>query len=160
MELGIIIRQLRTEKGMKQENMAERIGISQSAYSRYENGYTRITTDVLEKIARELCTTVHEIYDRERNAGLSHTQSPAEKRNEFVYKSPLPDSEETLYNKLLNEKDRQIQQKEEENKELRRKLESREDEIRDLNQEFRIQNEALLDKMMKLEKEMSFLKRG
>jgi transcriptional regulator with XRE-family HTH domain len=158
MEIGSIIRQLRMEKGIKQEGMAEKIGISQSTYSRYESGCTRITTDILDKIAIELRMSVQEIYAKD-HPPVSSTLRPEEGRSEVVYHSGIPEGEKELYGKLLDEKERQIQQEKAENKGLKDKVKHLEDKMEELDQEFRVQNEELLRKVLELEKESRLFKK-
>lgn len=45
------IKNLRIEKGYSQEYMAHKIGVSQRAYSKLENGHTRMTVSRLNTIA-------------------------------------------------------------------------------------------------------------
>jgi transcriptional regulator with XRE-family HTH domain len=53
-KLGHRIRLLRIEKGLSQENMANDLGISLTAYSRIERGKTNISILRLEQIAEAL----------------------------------------------------------------------------------------------------------
>lgn len=52
MELGAIIKNLRTDKHMTQSEFAERLGVTKSAVSAYENGSRLPSYDVLIKMAR------------------------------------------------------------------------------------------------------------
>lgn len=51
-ELGNIIKELRVEKHMTQTEFAERLGVTKSAVSSYENGSRLPSYDVLIKISR------------------------------------------------------------------------------------------------------------
>jgi len=53
-----MIRELR---GYSQENIAARLGITQTSYSRIENNQTKLDTVILEKLAKELGVTVIDI---------------------------------------------------------------------------------------------------
>ncbi|TAD96842.1 MAG: XRE family transcriptional regulator [Bacteroidetes bacterium] len=50
-KIGNKFRLLRTEKGLRQEDMAEKLSISVSAYAKLERGETDITLSRIEKIA-------------------------------------------------------------------------------------------------------------
>ncbi|KQT20661.1 hypothetical protein ASG22_16945 [Chryseobacterium sp. Leaf405] len=53
-QVGSKIRRLRETKGFSQEEMAERLQISRSAYSRIENGETNSWVNHVEKLSKEL----------------------------------------------------------------------------------------------------------
>lgn len=55
------IRTLRLEKGYSQDQMARLLGTSQSAYTRFENGSTKLDYSTLEEIANILDINVEEI---------------------------------------------------------------------------------------------------
>ncbi|MEM9337562.1 MAG: helix-turn-helix domain-containing protein [Bacteroidota bacterium] len=50
-DLGLKIKKIRELKNYKQDYMADKLGISQSAYSRYENMETTVSEDMLKQIA-------------------------------------------------------------------------------------------------------------
>lgn len=54
---GDKIRMIRELRGFSQENMADKLGIKQNSYSKIETNQTRLTAEMLEKIARELGVT-------------------------------------------------------------------------------------------------------
>ena len=49
--IGVKIRKVRELRNITQEYMAEKMGVSQSSYSRYENGEQKVTPDLLSDIA-------------------------------------------------------------------------------------------------------------
>ncbi|MCD8528445.1 MAG: helix-turn-helix transcriptional regulator [Chitinophagales bacterium] len=51
MQIGHKIRQIRTLKGLSQDNVASELGISQKAYSLIENNDTQLTPERKKKIA-------------------------------------------------------------------------------------------------------------
>lgn len=55
------IRYLRDKKKIRQEDMAERLGISQSAYSRMETGEARLDAKLLPRIAEILEVGIEEL---------------------------------------------------------------------------------------------------
>lgn len=62
--LRATLRQLRTERGLSQERLAEILGVRQIWISRYELGERRLDVVELADIARGLGVTVAEILDR------------------------------------------------------------------------------------------------
>jgi len=60
MSIATRIRTIREVRNLKQDYMADRLGISQNAYSRLENGQTRITLERLQRVSELLDTPVEE----------------------------------------------------------------------------------------------------
>lgn len=60
-DLGSKIKKIRELKNYKQEYMAGKLGISQSAYSRYENMETDVSEDMLRQIAEVLAVDPEQI---------------------------------------------------------------------------------------------------
>ena len=54
METKDIIYQLRTEKGLSQEELAEKVFVTRQAVSRWETGETVPNTETLKLLSREL----------------------------------------------------------------------------------------------------------
>lgn len=54
MELGANIRELRQEKGIDQEDFAERIGVTQPYLSQIENAHREPSVSLLRRISEEL----------------------------------------------------------------------------------------------------------
>ena len=50
-KIGNFLRQLRTEKGMTQEDLAEKFGVSSRSVSRWENGNTMPELGILVELA-------------------------------------------------------------------------------------------------------------
>lgn len=65
----------RLEKGYSQEKLADLIGMSQSAYSRRENGNIKITDNEWKRIAKQLDVKIELIYELEENKRFATTQS-------------------------------------------------------------------------------------
>jgi DNA-binding XRE family transcriptional regulator len=57
-ELGAVIRQLRLDAGLSQQELAQRAGMTQPALSRLERGGTVPTLTVLDRIANALQATL------------------------------------------------------------------------------------------------------
>lgn len=67
--------QARLLQGLSQEEMADLIGMSQSNYSRRENGHTEISESEWVKIAKELKVKKEEIYEhRTENSNINMQQ--------------------------------------------------------------------------------------
>ena len=61
--MGYRIKDLREEKGMTQEDLSEKSGVSRGTISALENGIERTTTTkTLLKIAKALETTVDQLF--------------------------------------------------------------------------------------------------
>jgi transcriptional regulator with XRE-family HTH domain len=60
---GSIIRQLRENKGLKQEQMARQLGISQAAYSKIENNITKLTVKYCKVLSRILGVNVYDYFE-------------------------------------------------------------------------------------------------
>ncbi|TAD85946.1 MAG: XRE family transcriptional regulator [Bacteroidetes bacterium] len=60
---GTIIRQLRENKGLKQEQVAQQLGISQAAYSKIENNITKLTVKYCKVLSRVLGVNVYDYFD-------------------------------------------------------------------------------------------------
>lgn len=62
MDIGQIIRALRQEKGLSQEQLAHEADLDTSEVSRFERGQRRLSTTKLEAIAKALGTTPASLY--------------------------------------------------------------------------------------------------
>lgn len=56
-ELGEKIKELRTECGLTQKQLADKIGVATNTLSQYESGKSKTSIDVLANLAAELDTT-------------------------------------------------------------------------------------------------------
>ena len=59
LRIGMLIRELRLEKGMTQEELAQQVRTTKSAISRLENHAENMTLATLEKVAHALGKVVH-----------------------------------------------------------------------------------------------------
>lgn len=76
-KIGANISQLRTIRRLTQDNMAYELGISQSAYSKYESGETKITEKLLDQIAKILEVDKEIIEQFDDNAVFSNNTNNA-----------------------------------------------------------------------------------
>ena len=51
MDFGATLRKLRKQKGWSQEEVADKLGISQNTYSKWELGETRLKAEIFPKLA-------------------------------------------------------------------------------------------------------------
>lgn len=118
MHIGRNVSKLRDLKGLKQDEFAQMLGISQQAVSRLENK-KEIDDDMLRKIADKLDVTLEGIKQFSPDATINSINQQG--GNVFVdklYMHPIEKVEE-LYQKLLKEKDETIAYLREEIKRLR-----------------------------------------
>lgn len=71
-ELGQKIKRMRINRGLTQEELSEKIDISQRALSRIENGENFVSADTLDKLLLALNTTTEELFS------LSHLKNKQE----------------------------------------------------------------------------------
>ena len=64
-KIGSRIRTLRNSKGVSQEEMADRLHISQSAYSRIETGESNNWVHLIDKLCLELQVKPEELFESE-----------------------------------------------------------------------------------------------
>lgn len=65
-KIGNFLRELRKEKGLTQEELAEKLGISSKSISRWENGNTMPDLGILVELAELYDVDIKEIIDGER----------------------------------------------------------------------------------------------
>jgi len=64
------LKQLRIQYGLTQQEMSDRLCMAQSTYSRYENGISKATTDIIIRIAKEFKVTADWLLDTEEANSL------------------------------------------------------------------------------------------
>ena len=64
--IGENIRKLRHTQGLTQHEFAERIGVSRNSLSRYENGSSPISTDIIDRICQAFQVSYREIVGEEK----------------------------------------------------------------------------------------------
>lgn len=68
--IGSVLKRLRKAAGLDQADIAEALGIKQSAYSSLEAGNTTLTVQAMRTIAIRLGKTASELYADVADAGL------------------------------------------------------------------------------------------
>lgn len=71
--LGIIIRKLRLEQGLKQEDLGRRLGVTKQSVSNWENGNIMPSIDLLEKLSDHFGVTTDYMLGRESRQTLDIT---------------------------------------------------------------------------------------
>lgn len=97
----------RVAKGISQEELADLIGMTQSNYSRRENGHKKISEVEWQKIAKELGVNKEEIYEPDENI---ITKNDIPKMLQFAIPNFVLEHIELLKkeNKVLKEKLKQL----------------------------------------------------
>ncbi|MBO8140226.1 MAG: LexA family transcriptional regulator [Thermosipho sp. (in: Bacteria)] len=75
MNIGEKIKNLRSERGLSQEELAKRVGVSRESISHYENGRVIPPIDVLEAIAKELGVSITYFFTNEETTEEYHVYS-------------------------------------------------------------------------------------
>ncbi len=74
---GNLIKELRTEKGLTQKELAEKLNVSTAAVSKWENGKGFPEISILEKLSSELEISITELVKGEKNIGKTESDSIA-----------------------------------------------------------------------------------
>ncbi|MGR7813981.1 helix-turn-helix domain-containing protein [Lacinutrix undariae] len=75
MDLATKVKLLREDKKISQEFVSHQLGLSQSQYSRRENGEVKFVAEEIGKLAKLLEVSVSHIYGEETNSFTVHTQN-------------------------------------------------------------------------------------
>lgn len=94
------IRKLREVKGLKQESMAKRMGLTTNGYGKIERGESSITLDRLEQIAQVLEVSMLDILQFDDNFVYNITTMNNSATNGIVNNYSLTEAERTL---LMNQ---------------------------------------------------------
>jgi len=110
-----IMRVLREANGYTQEYIASELGINQNTYSKLESGQTRLTVDRVKKLA-ELYKVNPEYFFSEELPIITYNNGPNSHSNSGVIENYNDQGDERikdLFQQLLGEKDRIIEEKNE-----------------------------------------------
>jgi transcriptional regulator with XRE-family HTH domain len=108
--IGYKIRKVREFKGLSQEYVAQKLNISQSAYSKIECGETKVDHDRIADISGILEVDPMDLHAFDENYIFNNCTQPGGKFNHFI--NQLPE-------KLMEQYEARIKQLEEENKFLK-----------------------------------------
>lgn len=112
--IGSLIRKVRVKKGITQEELAEKLSLSQSSYSKLENGETIIDIERLQEIANILNVP---------NSDFIPHSDKRDKTQMYSVKGNKIEYFQVDGRKLLKEKSKRIKYLEKENNYLRKLLE-------------------------------------
>jgi transcriptional regulator with XRE-family HTH domain len=104
--IGTKIKFLREDRKITQDFIANKLGISQTAYSKIENNQTQLTIERLKEISQIL-----EVSEMDLINGSPINQFNVEKIDKnFAYINTFMETQKDVYERLIAEKDSQIQQ--------------------------------------------------
>lgn len=104
------LKELRNEKGWKQDLMAHKLGITQSAYSQIEDGSVKVKLEQVLKLVEILETPINELLEEEfkiYNIHCNHVQN--NKDTEIINNTYQVDKE--ILNELINTKNELVKAK-------------------------------------------------
>ncbi len=81
--IGVKIAELRREHNMKQDELAEMLGVTPQAVSKWENGASMPDISLLPKIARIFGVTIDELFGADNTPKPDVQMLPVEKRKSF-----------------------------------------------------------------------------
>src|ERR1700761_745980 len=118
---GQKLRLLREYRNYSQEYIAEKLGITQNAYSRIENNQTRLTAERLEKLAFILeISPLALLSKKEPVLHFGETPLPASNHAHEEHWKEMMDNTKQLYGQVITTKDEKIAHLEDEISFLRR----------------------------------------
>jgi transcriptional regulator with XRE-family HTH domain len=102
MKIGAKIQKMRQFKGIKQESVANMLGLSQAAYSKIERSETEMDSDKLKQIANALGCDPTEILNIDENHLIVNTfNNHSESNTNFIQNQYQSDKNITYYEDLL-----------------------------------------------------------
>ena len=108
MKVGEKIRKIRELKGIKQEDIATALGITQTSYSKIERDETELSLSRLTDIAEKLEVKVEDILFWDPTAVFNHSTVHSYQNFGTFHHHSLPVEEKNLYQKLLAVQEQQI----------------------------------------------------
>jgi transcriptional regulator with XRE-family HTH domain len=108
MELGTKIKRIREERNYSQDFLAQRLSITQKAYSKIENNQTRLSVDHLLKIAEVLETSVNKILGIDGGTIYNNYSTNNGEGDGIIINKTISDKIIELYDKLLKAKEDEI----------------------------------------------------
>ncbi|MDB5091110.1 MAG: helix-turn-helix domain protein [Mucilaginibacter sp.] len=104
---GDKIRSIREMRGFSQEYLSQKLGIAQNSYSRMENNQTKLSSEILEKLAKELGVSPMDILSSEPFVVNFYGANHGSQGN-FNTIENLYTGQKDLYEKMLSDKDKEI----------------------------------------------------
>lgn len=115
------IKAKRKEQGLSQDDMADRLGISPSAYGKIERGTTRIDIDRLKQIAETLETNVIDLLEKDTIV-ITHSGDNNKNGNGVVIQ-PMYDADSETCKQLIKHLESDVATLRQENDRLLRLVE-------------------------------------
>lgn len=106
-EIGVRIKRLREDKNYSQDYLAQKLGITQKAYSKIETNQTRLSVDNLLRISEVLETSINKILDVD--GGTVYNNYSTHNGEGIVINKTTSDKIIDLYDRLLKSKDDEIE---------------------------------------------------
>ncbi len=104
---GDKIRSIREMRGFSQEYLSQKLGIAQNSYSRIENNQTKLSSEMLEKLAKELGVSPIDILSNEPTIinfyGANHGA-----QGSFGVIETFNAGQKELYEKIITGKEEEI----------------------------------------------------
>ncbi|MCA0428126.1 MAG: helix-turn-helix transcriptional regulator [Bacteroidetes bacterium] len=110
--IGQRIREIRLSRNYSQQYLAQKIGVTQKAYSKIESEETKLGVDTLKKIASILDVPIESFFDSKNKPVINDFSSRAGGDN-VLYKTTLDKSLEKMIFELIKSKDQIILSKDE-----------------------------------------------
>ncbi len=108
MKVGEKIRKIRELKGIKQDTMADLLGITQTTYSKIERNETELSLTRLTQIAKELGVKEEDILTWDPAAVFNNSVVHSYSNFGTFYNQGIAEEERKLYDKLIAAKDQEI----------------------------------------------------
>lgn len=105
--VGLKIRMIREVRGYSQEYMADKLGMAQNSYSRIENNQTKLSAEVLQKIATILGVSPMDILSQQ--PAIVNLQSNQGTQQAIGHVETIVSENKELYAKIIEAKDAEIQ---------------------------------------------------
>ncbi len=103
---GEKIRMIRELRDFSQEYVADQLGIKQNSYSKIENNQSKLTVDMLQKLAKVLDVSPMDIMNHQ--PAIVNFQSNQGTQNAIGYIETFVSSQKELFEKLITSKDMEI----------------------------------------------------
>jgi transcriptional regulator with XRE-family HTH domain len=106
---GTKIRILRQCRGLNQEDVAQQLGINQTAYSKIENNHSKVSEQQLETLAALFGVSIADIKSQEPIVINFHNSPQSSNNNVGEINYHLPEKKLEEMKRQLMEKDKQIE---------------------------------------------------
>lgn len=106
------LRQLRAQKHLTQEQMAEKIGMSKNGYGKIERGETQLKIEKLEQIANIFDVNIQELLQTDKDVNVLLGDNYSNFQNNYYNKNQEIEKLQLLIEhqqELLAQKDKQIE---------------------------------------------------